>query len=148
MSSSWAARTNLSRVAIGEPILDPKLDKLELNSIQYRLPIRYSSREFPEDRDVSPSMRSRAQLWRMSCLRPHFSPRRGNIRGCQTSTIPLHDKAVTVTMRGRICFNRQEVNLSQLFAGQTVGIKQIQDRIWLVSFMDYDLGYFDDETCR
>jgi putative transposase len=22
------------------------------------------------------------------------------------------------------------------------------DRIWLVSFMDYDLGYFDDETCR
>ena len=23
-----------------------------------------------------------------------------------------------------------------------------EDRIWLVSFMDYDLGYFDDETCR
>ena len=22
------------------------------------------------------------------------------------------------------------------------------DRIWLVSFIDYDLGYFDDETCR
>jgi hypothetical protein len=21
-------------------------------------------------------------------------------------------------------------------------------RVWLVSFMDYDLGYFDDETCR
>jgi len=33
-------------------------------------------------------------------------------------------------------------------AGQTVGIKQTDDRIWLVSFMDYDLGYFDDETCR
>ena len=32
--------------------------------------------------------------------------------------------------------------------GQTVGIKQTDDRIWLVSFMDYDLGYFDDETCR
>jgi len=25
---------------------------------------------------------------------------------------------------------------------------QTDDRIWLVSFMDYDLGYFDDETCR
>jgi hypothetical protein len=37
---------------------------------------------------------------------------------------------------------------SQVFAGQTVGIKQTEDRIWLVSFMDYDLGYFDDETCR
>ena len=43
---------------------------------------------------------------------------------------------------------RQYLNLSQVFAGQTVGIKQTEDRIWLVSFMDYDLGYFDDETCR
>jgi hypothetical protein len=22
------------------------------------------------------------------------------------------------------------------------------DRVWLVSFMHYDLAYFDDETCR
>ncbi|MDR3487700.1 MAG: transposase [Bradyrhizobium sp.] len=61
---------------------------------------------------------------------------------------PFHDKAVTVTTCGRICFNRQKINLSQVFAGQTVGIKQTDDRIWLVSFMNYDLGYFDDETCR
>ena len=27
-------------------------------------------------------------------------------------------------------------------------IVQTDDRIWLVSFMDYGLGYFDDETCR
>jgi len=53
-----------------------------------------------------------------------------------------------VTTCGRICFNRQKINLSQVFAGQTVGIKQTDERIWLVSFMDYDLGYFDDETCR
>jgi hypothetical protein len=26
--------------------------------------------------------------------------------------------------------------------------KQTDERIWLVSFMDYDLGYFDDETGR
>jgi hypothetical protein len=44
--------------------------------------------------------------------------------------------------------NNQKINLSQVFAGQTVGIKQTDDRIWLVSFMDYDLGYFDDQTCR
>ena len=24
----------------------------------------------------------------------------------------------------------------------------LTSRVWLVSFMDYDLGYFDDETCR
>ncbi len=34
-----------------------------------------------------------------------------------------------------------------VFAGQKVGVEQVSDRIWLVSFMDYDLGYFDDETC-
>jgi putative transposase len=61
---------------------------------------------------------------------------------------PFHDKTVTVTTCGRICFNRQKINLSQVFAGQSVGIKQVSDEIWLVSFMDYDLGYFDHETCR
>ncbi len=54
----------------------------------------------------------------------------------------------TVTTCGRICFNRHKINLSQVFTGQTVGVKQTEDRIWLVSFMDYDLGYFDDQTCR
>ena len=34
-----------------------------------------------------------------------------------------------------------------MFAGQKVGVKQVEDRIWLVSFMHDDLGYFD-ETCR
>ena len=40
------------------------------------------------------------------------------------------------------------IKLGLVFAGQNVGIKQVSERIWLVSFMDYDLGYFDDETCR
>jgi putative transposase len=35
-----------------------------------------------------------------------------------------------------------------VFAGQKVGIKQVSEEIWLVSFMDCDLGYFDHETCR
>jgi putative transposase len=61
---------------------------------------------------------------------------------------PFHDRPVTVTTCGRICFNRQKINLSVVFAGQSVGIKQVSDEIWLVSSMDYDLGYFDRETCR
>jgi putative transposase len=44
--------------------------------------------------------------------------------------------------------NRRKINLSLVFAGQNVGVKQIDERIWLVSFMHYDLGFFDDETCR
>ena len=58
---------------------------------------------------------------------------------------PFHDKTVTVTTCGRICFNRQKINLSTVFAGQKVGIKQVSEQIWLVSFMDYDLGYIDLE---
>jgi putative transposase len=27
-------------------------------------------------------------------------------------------------------------------------VKQVDDHIWLVTFMHYDLGYFDAETCR
>jgi putative transposase len=52
------------------------------------------------------------------------------------------------TTCGRICYQRRKVNVSQVFAGQKVGVKQTEDNIWLVKFMDYDLGYFDDETCR
>ena len=26
--------------------------------------------------------------------------------------------------------------------------QQVSERIWLVTFMQYDLGYFDDETYR
>ena len=61
---------------------------------------------------------------------------------------PLHDWTATVTRCGRICWNRRKINVSTVFAGQDVGVRQVSDRIWLVSFMDYDLGYFDDEECR
>jgi hypothetical protein len=33
-------------------------------------------------------------------------------------------------------------------AGQNVGVKEVSDKIWLVSFMEYDLGFFDHETGR
>ena len=61
---------------------------------------------------------------------------------------PFHDKAVIVTTCGRIGFNTRRINLSQVFAGHMVGIKQVDERVWLVSVMHCDLGYFDDETCR
>jgi putative transposase len=69
-------------------------------------------------------------------------------RGLPELSYPFHDQQITVTSCGRICFKTRKINLSQVFAGQMVGIRQTDERIWLVSFMDYDLGYFDDETCR
>jgi putative transposase len=69
-------------------------------------------------------------------------------RGLDELTYPFHDATFTVTQCGRICFKGQKVNLSQVFAGQNVGVTQVGERVWLVTFMRYDLGYFDDETCR
>jgi len=51
-----------------------------------------------------------------------------------------------VTNCGRICLGHKKINFSTVFAGQAVGIKEVHDDIWLVSSMDYDLGYFDLET--
>jgi len=69
-------------------------------------------------------------------------------RGLEELTYPYHDATITVTHCGRLCFQGRQVNLSQVFAGQNVGVTQVGERLWLVTFMQYDLGYFDDETCR
>jgi putative transposase len=69
-------------------------------------------------------------------------------RGLEELSYPFHDGTFTVTQCGRICFKGRKVNLSHVFAGQNVGVTQVGERIWLVTFMRYDLGYFDDETCR
>ena len=37
------------------------------------------------------------------------------------------------------------INLSSVFAGRTIGIREVDDQIWLGSFLEYDLGYFDKE---
>jgi hypothetical protein len=69
-------------------------------------------------------------------------------RGLEELTYPFHDWTITVTHCGRICFKGRKLNLSHALAGQNVGVTQVGDRIWLVTFMQYDLGYFDDESCR
>jgi len=68
--------------------------------------------------------------------------------GLEELEYPGHDWTALITTCGRICYQTRKINVSQVFAGQTVGVKQVDDHIWLVTFMHYDLGYFDDETCR
>ena len=88
------------------------------------------------------------QALNMDCPAEHYCASVRPYQGIEPVDYPFHDKTVTVTRCGRICFNRQKVNLSTVFAGQDVGIKQVDEHVWLVTFMTYDLGYFDDETCR
>jgi len=51
---------------------------------------------------------------------------------------PFHDRAVRMAQCGRLCIGRRKINLSLVFAGQT----------WLVSFMDFDFGFFDQDEGR
>ncbi len=80
-----------------------------------------------------------AELYRPS-VRPY--------RGLPPLEYPLHDRTVTVTQCGRLCFGTRKINLSAVFAGQDVGVREVADHVWLISFMDYDLGFFDDQCSR
>jgi transposase InsO family protein len=66
-------------------------------------------------------------------------------RGLPHLSYPLHDREVIVTACGRICMHRKRINVSTVLAGQRVGIKEVDEGIWIVSFMQYDLGYIDLE---
>ena len=50
-----------------------------------------------------------------------------------------------VTACGRLCLHRKRIIISTVLAGRKLGIKEVDDGMWLVSFMHYDLGYFDLE---
>jgi hypothetical protein len=84
-------------------------------------------------------------------LRPNTASSRAkqlSYRGLDDLTYPFHDATLTVTHCGRICFQGRKVNLGHALAGQNVRVTQVGDPVWLVSFMQYDLGYFDDEAIR
>src|SRR5687768_3203799 len=84
----------------------------------------------------------------MRCPAELYQPSVRPYRGLADLDYPFHDRTLTVTRCGRICFDGRKINLSAAFAGQNVGIKEIGEKIWLVSFMQYDLGFFDHECLR
>ena len=57
----------------------------------------------------------------------------------------MHDRDVLVTACGRIYMHRKRINVSTVLAGQRLGIKEVDEGIWIVSFMSYDLGFIDLE---
>jgi putative transposase len=82
----------------------------------------------------------------MKCPAEVYQPSPRLYKGLPDIDYPFHGKTIVVTRCGRICMGRKKINFSQVFTGQAVGIKEVHDDIWLVRFMDYDLGYFDLET--
>jgi hypothetical protein len=81
-------------------------------------------------------MKCPAEIYSASC-RPY--------QGIPEPHYPFHDRTVVVTSCGRLCLYNKKINLSVSLAGQAVGVKEVDHGIWLVSFMNYDLGYIDLE---
>ena len=81
----------------------------------------------------------------MKCPAELYTPSQRPYQGLPELDYPFHDRDVLVTACGRICLDRKKINLSTVLAGQSLGIKEVDEGIWLVSFIDYDLGYIDLE---
>ena len=74
-----------------------------------------------------------------------YAPSRRAYQGLPPLHYPFHDRDVLVTSCGRICMHRKRIHVSTVLAGQRLGIKEVDEGIWLASFMHYDLGYIDLE---
>src|SRR5580765_4962436 len=81
----------------------------------------------------------------MKCPAELYTPSPRPYQGIPEPFYPFHDRTVMVTNCGRLCLYRKKINLTTSLAGQAVGVKEVDSGIWLVSFMDYDLGYIDLE---
>ena len=108
-----------------------------LNSLQQQDRFDAFVHEFNAERPHEAlAMKCPAQLYTTS-------PRRYD--GLPELAYPFHDRDVLVTACGRLCLHRKKINISTVLAGQSLGIKEVDEGIWLASFMHYDLRYFDLE---
>ena len=72
-------------------------------------------------------------------------PRHAPTTACRNSTYPLHDATSSSPPAAASACTARRSTSHTVLAGQAVGIKEVDDGIWLVSFMHYDLGYIDLE---
>ena len=82
----------------------------------------------------------------MKCQAEVYQPSTRLYQGLPDIDYPLHDKPSWSPAAVASVWARKKINFSMVFADQAVDIREVHDDIWLVSFMDYDLGYFDLET--
>jgi len=80
----------------------------------------------------------------MRCPAELYTPSSKAYAGLPEVEYPLHDRDILVTACGRICMHRKKINIS---SSQVRGSEseKVDEGIWLVSFMHYDLGYIDLE---
>ena len=150
--SVWWLRlgVEIERIKPGHPQQNGRHERMHLtlkkeatrppgtNSLQQQARFDEFVKEFNEERPHEAlAMKRPADVYR-----PSAKPYDGRL---PELAYPLHDRDVLVTACGRICMYRKRVNISTVLAGQRLGIKEVDEGIWLVSFMSYDLGFIDLE---
>ena len=108
-----------------------------MNILQQQAAFDTFTKEFNEERPH--------EALAMKCPAEVYTPAPRQYHGLPEVEYPLHDRTIIVTACGRLCLHRKKINLSTVFAGQKLGIREVDNAIWLVSFMQYDLGYIDLE---
>jgi len=150
----WWLRLGISleRIAPGHPEQNGRHERMHLT-------LKQEATRPAVDNLLQQQARFDAFVHRYNQERPHqaldmatpasrYQPSPRVYRGLEPLDYPGHDWTAIITTCGRLCYQSRKINVSQAFAGQKVGVKQVDDHIWLVTFMHYDLGYFDDETGR
>lgn len=61
---------------------------------------------------------------------------------------PEHDSTYTVSRCGAIFVNKKRIYVGTPFAGENLGVKEIDEELWKISFGSYDLGFFNHETMK
>lgn len=149
--SVWWLRLGIAieRIKPGQPQQNGRHERMHLtlkkettrppgmNSLQQQARFDDFVQEFNTERPHQAlGMRQPAEL---------YSPSPRPYSGLPELDYPLHDRQALVTACGRICMHRKKINISTVLAGQNLGLKEVDDGIWLVTFMHYDLGYIDLE---
>ena len=142
-------RIGIERIQPGHPQQNARHERMHLtlkkeatrppgmNSLQQQGRFDAFMEEFNTERPHEAlQMKTPAELYRRSTRA---------YAGLPQLSYPLHDRDVLVTACGRICMYRKKVNISTVLAGQRLGIKEVDEGIWIVSFMHYDLGFIDLE---
>ena len=104
-----------------------------LNSLQQQARFDEFVSEFNEERPLEAiAMKTPAEI---------YAPSSRAYEGLPEVEYPFHDRDILVTA----CMMRKKINVSTVLAGQKLGVTEVDDGIWLLSFMHYDLGYIDLE---
>jgi hypothetical protein len=76
-------------------------------------------------------------------IRPLIEATTTNWQSLPELVYPTHDIVRRVRHNGRFRFRHRSVYLTMALVGQEVGLREVDHELWLISFMNLDLGYLD-----